>query len=250
MQSSLIMTLLLLLVASPVWATQNCATSGLGWHFYCDPAKRVTEASKESTLSPAERLEKIQAKLEALKVSAVMEPTEANLKAYVAFQQAQLERASTFSDAWKRMLWRTPELDYNLTKPTSSAGNFVWLDQESNKKNEVLASIGEQYGIFFFYSGRCPYCHQYSPIILNFATEYSITVMPISMDGALLPEWPATIRDSGQYNKLGLQGQPVPATVLFDQKDGRLIPIGFGLLTRSELEERIVKIVLQENPHE
>lgn len=59
------------------------------------------------------------------------------------------------------------------------------------------------------------------------------------MDGGSLPEWPKFMVNHGQIARMGIDNNTVPATLLFDKKTRKIIPIGFGVLAHSELEERI-----------
>ena len=106
-----------------------------------------------------------------------------------------------------------------------------------------MQTLNQRYGLFFFYSSGCSFCHKYSPILKVFADTYGIEVMAISMDGGVLPEWPNTAVNQGRAERFGLAGKGVPATVLFDNQTKTLIPVGFGLLTISELEERIYTLI-------
>ena len=66
--------------------------------------------------------------------------------------------------------------------------------------------------------------------------------MPISMDGGGLPEWPNFMVNNGQITKMGITETSVPQTVLFDKDSRQVIPVGTGVLSHSELEERIYAI--------
>ena len=55
--------------------------------------------------------------LEEARAEAILDPTTENLTAYLRLQQETLQRAATFSDAFRRTVWATPELDYTLKPP-------------------------------------------------------------------------------------------------------------------------------------
>lgn len=222
-----------------------CEKQQLGWHFYCDNKKDQQEQSEiqstpiQSLEQAKSELKSIQEKLEDLRIMAVMNPSEQNLKNYIKFQQEQLERAEKFSKIWQASLWQTPELDYNVSNPISTIGNELLHEVKSQDIKTLLNNLNQRYGVFFFYSSQCIYCKKFAPIMKLFADSYGISVVPISMDGGILTEWPETIIDNGQSENFGMSGKPVPAVILYDNQTKQLIPIGFGLLTLSELEERI-----------
>ncbi len=74
--------------------------------------------------------------------------------------------------------------------------------------------------------------------------------MPVSMDGGSLPDWQQSVVNKGQVEKMGLESSAVPATVLFDKENKQFIPVGFGVLSHSELEERIYAITKLEVGHD
>ena len=223
-----------------------CRDYGLGWHFYCqDEKKEETQESKsvkdipENQEDYAEKLAQIKKALEDKKAKAVVYPTEDNIKDYMSYQQVVLDKSGTFADQWRRVLWKTPSLDYTLKRPVSKAGKESWIDDRNRSVTDTIKHINDRYGLFFLFSSTCPHCHRYSPILKNFQEKYGITVMPVSMDGGGLPEWEKFTTNTGQIAKMGINVEAVPATILFDKETRQVVPIGFGVLSHSELEERI-----------
>jgi len=227
-------------------ASKNyCEEYGLGWHFYCqneqkdDKEKPSLAASKQSEEDYAEKLSEIKKTLDAKKAKAVIYPTEENIKDYMAYQQTILDRSGAFADQWRRVLWKTPELDYTLKRPVSKVAKETWTDNRNSDIASTIRNINERYGVFFLFRSDCHFCHRYSPILKAFQQKYGITIMPISMDGGGLPEWGKFAVNNGQIQKMGVEITSVPATILFDKQTRQMIPVGFGVLSHSDLEERI-----------
>lgn len=250
---SILCLIILAMMPSSSFASICCDEMKLGWHFYCDPEKHTNVQSKQTNGSIEQakaELEQIKIKLEDLKIRAVIYPTEANTLSYIAFQQEQLERAAKFSQVWQRVLRSNPHLDYTVATPISGIGNQLVQEVKKQDINNRLAKLNERFGLFFFYNSQCVHCLKYSPLLKVFSSTYGIKVMPISIDGGFLSEWPDSLVNKGQFEKLGLFDKPVPATILFDNKTKKLLPIGFGLLTVSELEERIYIVLNEEGSYE
>ncbi len=240
-------TLLLLIFPSLAFAKQSdfCREYGLGWNFYCQEEKKEESAIPQAEPEKddyAERLAEIKRTLEEKKAKAVIYPTEENIKDYMAYQQMVLDKSGTFADQWRRVVWKTPELDYTQKRPVSKIGKESWVDQRNKDVAETVRHINERYGIFFLFSSTCPHCHRYSPILKAFQEKYGINIMPVSMDGGGLPEWDKFMVDRGQIAKMGIKVEAVPATILFDKETRQVLPIGFGVLSHSDLEERIYAI--------
>jgi len=225
--------------------TTYCVERALGRYFYCEEAKPVRPEPEPTVVemaparSATEEMDAIRAQLTELRAAAVLDPTPMNVSAYIAYQRVQLDRASAFSDAWRRVLWSEPELDYTLQRPVSQIGKRLWLDTRKEDRERVLETLSERYGVFYFYAASCSACVEFSPILKAFSGRYGIPVKAVSVDGGASPYFPGAVRDTGQMARLGLSGAPTPAVVLFDSHTRQVIPVGFGIVTQSELEERI-----------
>jgi conjugal transfer pilus assembly protein TraF len=223
-----------------------CEEYGLGFNFYCQDEKKEPSTSPEEKKSTpenqddyTEKLEEVQQTLKNKKAKAVMYPTEDNIKDYMAYQQLVLNQASTFADQWRRVIWKTPELDYTLKRPVSKVGKESWIDKRNSDVASAVRNINDRYGIFFLFRGDCPHCHRYSPILKSFQQKYGINIMAVSMDGGSLPEWDKFMVNTGQIAKMGIEVAQVPTTLLFDKNTRKVIMIGSGVLSHSDLEERI-----------
>jgi conjugal transfer pilus assembly protein TraF len=174
-----------------------------------------------------------------MKARAILQPTTENVSAYIAFQREQLNRASSFADMWRRTIWQNPELDYTLQRPVNQLGKRTWLDNRTADKNRVLASISKRYGVFYFYSSACAACEVFGPIMRSVSDRFGLTVMAVSLDGGPSKAFPNFTVDTGQYRAMGMQGQQVPALVLFDTQTKRPMPIGYGVMAADEVMDRI-----------
>ena len=219
-----------------------CGERRLGQWFYCDKPKREVRkpqaAPPTSAQSASERLAAIAKQLDELKARAILEPSEANVIAYVRFQREQLDRASTFSDTWQRALWQNPDIDYTLQRPVSTVGKRAWSDNRQADRDRVLANLGQRYGMFYFFAQSCAACEVFSPILRSVADSHRITVMAVSTDGGPSRTFPNYVVDSGQRARMGVP-LATPALVLFDTMTRKTVPIGFGVMSADEIMDRI-----------
>lgn len=219
-----------------------CGERKLGQWFYCakpKPAENREARQPPPVASAAERMAAITKQLDELKARAILEPTEANVIAYVRFQREQLDRASTFSDTWQRALWQNPDLDYTLQRPVSTVGKRLWLDNRKADRDAVLTRLGQRYGLFYFYAQSCGACEVFAPILRSVTDSHRMSVMAVSMDGGPSKDFPNYVVDSGQRARMGLAGNETPALVLFDTQTRRTIPVGYGVLSADEIMDRI-----------
>ncbi|WP_375289626.1 conjugal transfer protein TraF [Qipengyuania sp.] len=221
-----------------------CDERKLGSWFYCN-SEKVKREAKEREQQPAqtvpavERMAAITKQLDELKALAILEPTSENIVNYIRFQREQLDRASTFADTWSRSIWQNPELDYTLERPVGTLAKQTWLTDRRDQREGSMQALTQRYGVFYFYSSSCSACGTFSPVMRALSDNYGLEVLAVSMDGGPNELFPNYVIDSGQYQRMGLQGGTVPAIVLFDTQTKQPIPIGYGVMAADEVMQRI-----------
>ena len=230
----------------------------LGWHFYCDrkeevktpeplvPAPRAGEAEGPAT----ERIEAMRRALEEARAEAILDPTPAKVTAYLRLQQETLQQAAAFSDAFRRTVWATPELDYTLRRPVGALAKQVWSDGRRQDRDAALARLGERYGLIYLGHAGCAGCKVFGPLLRAFAMRHGLDVLAVSLTGEALEGWPEAVADNGRAARLGLGDAPVPALVLFDTALRRVLPVGFGVMAEDEMAERIFALTALEPGHD
>ena len=229
-----------------------CEERRLGYWFYCvkpAPAEEPQQAEAEP-VPASQELDAITLELRELKARAILYPTQANVAAYIRFQRAQLDRASLFSDVWQRAIWQDPELDYTLERPVGAVAKKQWQDARSAERDSVMARLSERYGLFYFFSATCGPCEVMSPIVKGVADRWRITVRAISTDGGPSRHFPDYRVETNQRARLGLEVKATPALVLWDSVTKRPIPIGYGVLSADELQDRIYLLTSKEAGHD
>ena len=216
-----------------------------GWHWYDDPAEeQATEILPEKTstappsqVSATEEMNALQAVLIEAKNKAVLYPTEENIANYVAMQNQITNNSRDFAKGWQAMLLNHPELNFQVSHPTNQVGRQVYLDQKNVSQDEAIHEFFKDKGLYFFFRSTCPYCQKFAPILKNFADRYQITVLPISLDGIGLAEFPNFKTDQGQAKKFNVTVEP--SLFVVDPKAGKAIPVAYGLMSDDALQQRI-----------
>lgn len=229
-----------------------CQERRLGYWFYCvrpKPAEQAALAPPQALTATAQ-LDAITAKLRELKARAIVEPSPENVTAYIRFQREQLDRASLFSDVWQRAIWQDPDLDYTLERPVGTLAKRQWQDMRAAERDTVMARLGERYGLFYFFAQTCGACEVMSPIVKSVADRWHLTVRAISTDGGPSRHFPNYTVENGQRPKMGLEPRITPALVLWDSQAKRPIPIGYGVLSADELQDRIFLLTSKEAGHD
>jgi conjugal transfer pilus assembly protein TraF len=221
------------------WA---CDQAKFNW--YCDLEAEETRQEPKAAPRPKteqqlalDELERLAKDLKEKRALAIVEPTPAHVHAYIAAQEAVMEKGSVFSDVWRRVVWQNPDVNYQLKNPVNNVAVQVRDSERRKQESQTLADLGKEWGLFFFFRSDCPYCHSMAQIMKLMSDLYGITVFPISLDGGGLPEFPQPQKDNGMATVLNVD--KVPMVVLGNVKDRRMVPIGSGVLSAQEIIERI-----------
>lgn len=222
-----------------------------GWFWYRDPpaAVKPPKASPPPPSRPPElvEFEAMQQRLDELKRVAVMNPTDANLVAYMRYQRFVMNKSEVFAERWQRLVWTVPELDYGLTgRPTNSMAIGAFDEQQQVRQAQAVRNLASTHGLLFIFRSDCPYCHRFAPILKRFEQEFGMTVFPVSLDGRGLPEYPNPQLDNGIATRLN--ASMVPALYLTAPSKRQIRPVGFGVMALTELLERIA--ALAQDPRE
>ncbi len=249
------------------WCGERTAESTLGWHFYCDreeeeeaatpptAAQRVPTPQPQAQPAPAaqsamERILAIRKALEEARAAAILDPSPAKVAAYLRLQQETLARAAAFSDAFRRTVWTSPDLDYTLKRPVGALARHVWSDARREKRDAALARLGERYGLIYLGHAGCAGCRVFGPLLRAFSQRHGLDVLAVSVTGETLEGWPEAVADNGRAARLGLADGPYPALVLFDTRTGSVLPVGFGVLAEDQIAERLFVLTALETGHD
>jgi conjugal transfer pilus assembly protein TraF len=216
-----------------------------GWFWYQDPPAPI-RPPKRSTEAPARppelvAFEAMQKRLDDLKRVAVMNPTDANLLAYMRYQRAMMNKSEVFAERWQKLVWTVPELDYGMSgRPTNAMAIAVYDEAQSQRQAQTIRALAATHGLLFIFRSDCPYCHRFAPILKRFEQEFGITVFAVSLDGKGLTEYPNPQPDNGIAARLN--ASMVPALYLTAPGKRDIRPVGFGVMALTELVERIAAL--------
>ena len=232
------------------------AAQGLGWYdediwknedraflWYPD-AKKPKRIDKRSPQPQQPRnelveFEMLQKNLDESRKVAVMNPTPENLRRYIELQEVVMNKSAAFTDQWQRVIWQNPDLDYSQRgRPNNQLAQQQYDHTRQQQKGEAIRKLAGENGILFIFKSDCPYCHTMAPILKNFADQYGIKVMPVSLDGGGLNHFPRALPNNGIAQKLNVT--TVPALYIMDTKTKRFTPIGFGVMAQTTLEDRFL----------
>lgn len=217
-----------------------------GWFWYRDPPPSKTRPAPKVPTTPARPreladFEAMQQRLETLKRVAVMNPTDNNLMAYMRFQRMVMDRSQVFADRWQRLVWREPSLDYaSEGRPTNTLAIAAFDERQNERDTAAVRQLAATHGLVFVFRSDCPFCHRFAPVLKRFAKTQGLTVLAVSLDGGTLPEYPDARPDNGIAARLNARA--VPALYLTQPSRREFRPVGFGLMSDTDLLERIAAL--------
>ncbi len=226
-----------------------------GWFFYERKPQRAKskpvmpalapQTAEPAPSSPAKhpdlvRFDDLQKRVETTRNIAIINPTEENLRSFLETQQEALDLSANFAFRSERVVWATPTLDPSTrgeARPTSAAGMYMYDEEQRRRLARKWAELKETHAFFYFYRSDCPYCAQFSPTLRYFSDRTGITVLAISMDGGSIAEFPDAMPDNGIAASLGVE--QVPALYMAQPSSGRVLPVGYGVISPVDLERRV-----------
>jgi conjugal transfer pilus assembly protein TraF len=223
-----------------------------GWFWYRDPPPPKARPVPKKPVNPARPrelgdFEAMQERLETLKRVAVMNPTDDNLMAYMRFQRMVMDRSQVFADRWQRLVWREPSLDYASDgRPTNTVAIAAFDERQSERDTAAVRQLATTHGLVFVFRSDCPFCHRFAPILKRFAQQHGLAVLAVSLDGGTLSEYPDARPDNGIAARLNARA--VPALYLTQPSRREFRPVGFGMMSDTDLLERIASLAREADP--
>ncbi len=216
-----------------------------GWFWYRDPPPRQQSEAPPAPVAPAAppeiaAYERFKKDMEEARIVAIMTPTAQNLERYIALRTRLVNMSSEFADVGMRVTWANPQYDFTLQRPVTSVGVAAYESTRNETRRETFERLARTSVLYFFFRSDCPYCHAFAPVLHGLAQATGMTIFPVSLDGAGLPDFPAPHLDNGAAAKLNVT--TVPALFLAEPANGRIVPVGFGVMAESQLIERLVAL--------
>lgn len=236
---------------------QKAATAG--WHWYNETetdedetAETQPEQPQPTNTTPTEQPKQqqtVQITAEWLKENipkllntAVNNPTQENLKNYWMAVRLSKDMASRFTDNTKTFFATHPELSEAKRRPESNYALAQYRPEVAKNKTNVVKSIFERAGIWFFYASTCPYCAQEAPILRSLEELYGVNILAVSLDGKPMPNGifqDYVVDPTGELaRKLAVQKTPTLYLVTNDGQQFHML--AEGIVTMDELLDAII----------
>lgn len=200
-------------------------------------AGRKADKPKRIELKDIKTAEQLRQELKRREDVAVMNPTDQNMKDYLELWQMTQDKGAVFADNWRRVVWQNPSLDYAQKRPVNNSAIKIYDEGRIQNEEQQLKMLAKEHGLIFFFRSDCPYCHAMAPTLKMLSDKYGIEVLPVSVDGMGLPEFPNPRDGRAQAEAWGIER--VPALFIGSKQTGDRAPVGFGMMALTEIVNRI-----------
>lgn len=222
------------------WTEDVWSSPERGFLFYGERAEDAPKNPEEM-----KTVEELRAEAQRRLNVAVMDPTEENLKSYLAINTLMLEKSTVFAQRWKETLWANPNFDHTVVHPNANFAQVALKDKNKQEKEALLTQLAKNSGLVILVQNGCSFCSLMAPVINRLQEESGFNVLAITIKGGIPQEWPAAKPDNGIVRRLmtlsGSVPTVTPAVFLVDRKGQKAQLIASGALSLEDLKERLVQ---------
>lgn len=165
-----------------------------------------------------------------LKLAVQFPENEDNILKFIEAQDVAKRKSLAFTGSMAFVSQKYPQYDED-SAPQSLVGKNAHRDMLQQKKDQILSSAKDNFGMILFTSPNCKYCDAQNPIIEEFEFNYG---------------WLVERFDISKYRELAHKYtiDTTPAILIVSKKKGAALSISRGVITLSELKNRIINAVL------
>jgi conjugal transfer pilus assembly protein TraF len=189
-------------------------------------------------------MEKLQKSIKLALNLAILVPTESNIQNYLYYQIKAFNMSQRFTEAAKVLQVKYPALDYQIEAPYNHNARIIKNQEDRKIAENSMKQLAGTHGLFFFFDSVCPYCIVMAPIVVNFANKHGMHLIPVSVGGGVLKEFPNAVPDNGIATAYGVTH--LPALFAVDPKTNNVLKLSNRVTSVTELED----IVLRHKMHE
>lgn len=218
-----------------------------GWYWNEVEPEPVEEKEEKPTpqsstnvkiLSPREQLKQQGEQWEDALASAILYPSQENYQNYLAMTAQIQQQSQYFAAGVKQTTIQNPQFDYTLTSPNNPQAIIAKNEQREKQNVQVLNAVSQDSGFIFFFRSDCPFCHKFAPVLKKFSEHFGFTIIPVSLDGGGIPDFPYPKQNYDLGRKLNVS--VVPALFLVQPETNKVATVGYGYSDWSELVSRVM----------
>ena len=209
----------------------------VGWFWYKENTIVKSKNFNPSQIDPAAQVDFEKEELDRLLKIAIKQPTGQNLINFIKLRNKIIDQSYKFSLGLQQVNLMYPELDNLKTYPVNQVAKGIYKQQKTEDVANKIAKLSQTHGLFYIFKSDCRYCHAFAATVKSFANKYNWSLIPITLDGKKIPEFPDARADNGMVGKLKVSA--VPALIMVEPRANKIFPIAIGAISEEEIVERI-----------
>ncbi len=219
-----------------------------GWLWYQDPVPEMKAEKKtkkpNQKQNPSSQPSKPRTAVEEMAsnrkqydeamAKAILYPTLDNVTRARHIHDAIIAQAGEFQQSWTI----SELLDQQSAVDVTSPGALKIARKEEEKALEnSLKELSKTYGLIFVFKADCPYCHQFAPVIKEFANEHGFKIEGLSAGEGCF-EGMVCSKNARAVSNINPDGA-YPLLYLANPSTNDLIPVAKGFVSQSALLENM-----------
>lgn len=173
------------------------------------------------------------------------EPTLENVQTYLYLQRYAMDRSEQFADVAEMAVTGNPLLDEMTRRPTATFGSQK-VDQIAGRlRDNLVAELADQVGVFFFYDPDDEYSQAAAPLI-KLLEQSGFAIVAVSETGEPIPGHEMDFdykQDQGHAQQLNVTTYPA---VFLASIHGEFAPVGQGLMSLPDMTNRMLLVAKRE----
>ncbi|MBX9697531.1 MAG: conjugal transfer protein TraF [Alphaproteobacteria bacterium] len=238
-----------------------------GWLWYKDPSpellraqeKKIQTASENASQDDPkkvkdpkgpyqEKLTQLRETFEEAMAKSILVPTLQNVARTKQLHDQLIKGSEKFSELWT-ISALTETRGHEASTNLNPLNRRIYEQQKTQHLEQKLKKLSKDFGLFFVFKMDCPYCHQFVPLVVEFAEKFGFELKGISKEGGLLLGLQNTSKDNGILSLINPEGV-YPALFLANPNTLEVIPIAWGMVSYTELLQNIETVLpLLEHGH-
>ena len=165
-----------------------------------------------------------------LKLAVQYPQNEDHILKFIEAQDVAKRKSLAFTGSMAFVSQKYPQYDEDAA-PQSTVGKNTRREMLQEKKHEILTEAKDDFGLIVFMTSDCAYCDAQNPIVEEFEFTYG---------------WLVERFDISKYIQLAHKYDisTTPAILIVSKKDGAALSISRGVVTLSELKNRVINAIL------
>ena len=173
-----------------------------------------------------------------------------NMEAMLMMQMKHMNASQQFAKIGRLVALKNAYLDEQIRNPYHHEARKVKNKQLTQEAEKAATKLMRTHGLYFFFDSDCGYCQMMGPVVKYFADKHNAVVVPISLNGGSLPDYPNPAFNNGIAERFNIQTWP--AIVAINPDTEKAIKLANRPTSITELEETALlyaQLVPEEGAH-